>query len=67
MNRGGKREGAGRKPVPKSELKKPFSVMLSEVNIEWIKNEYERIGSKRSPTVNGAIDAARLASCQSEK
>ena len=67
MNRGGKREGAGRKPVPKSELKRSFNVSLSEINIEWTASEYERIGSKRSQTVNSALDVARLASCQNEQ
>lgn len=37
MNRGGKREGAGRPPKPETEHAKPVTVWLTPEQREWVK------------------------------
>lgn len=39
--RGGKREGAGRKPLPASERLQPVTVWLMPEQIEWIRKRGE--------------------------
>ena len=37
MNRGGKREGAGRKPAPAGTTKKPYGTKLAPEVIEYLR------------------------------
>lgn len=38
---GGKRQGAGRKPLPASERLQPTTVYLTQAQIEWIRERGE--------------------------
>ena len=41
MSRGGKRLGAGRKPVPKELKKEPISIKLPRWLIDWMDTQEE--------------------------